>query len=46
MGSLIKELPRIEEHDWSCILKERLRHLGCGAVVFVLALNELWEPTD
>ena len=26
MGSLIKELPRIEEHDWRCMLKERLRH--------------------
>ena len=25
MESLIKELPRIEEHDWSCVLKERLR---------------------
>src|SRR5712692_9857844 len=23
--SLIKELPRFEEHDWSCMLKERLR---------------------
>ena len=26
MGSLIKELPRIEERDWRCMLKERLRH--------------------
>jgi hypothetical protein len=23
MGSLIKKLPRIEEHDWRCMLKER-----------------------
>ena len=25
MGSLIKELPRFEKHDRSCMLKERLR---------------------
>src|SRR5258705_13324799 len=25
MRSLIKELPRFEEHDWSRMLKERLR---------------------
>jgi hypothetical protein len=25
MESLIKELPRIEERDWSCVLRERLR---------------------
>jgi hypothetical protein len=25
MESLIKELPRIEEHDWSWMLKEPLR---------------------
>ena len=25
MGSLIEELPRIEEHDWRCMLKERVR---------------------
>ncbi len=25
MGSLIKELPRFEKHDRSCMLKKRLR---------------------